>query len=106
MHIRSFLRGPIVGKSKPLKTQSLLKLSVYQKKRLVYFHKRYLCCSFMEFRERLKKHDLQQKDVHPITWLEHTFGRIFTTQFRWLTLIRCKRPINHGRKLLTINNDF
>ena len=48
----------------------------------------------------------KKKDVHPITWLEHTFGRIFTTQFRWLTLIRCKRPINHGRKLLTINNDF
>lgn len=34
MHIRSFLGGPIVGKSKPLKTQSLLKLSVYQKKDL------------------------------------------------------------------------
>ena len=97
------MKSQIFGKSKQLKSQSLLKLSLPKKD---------LCTSikdmlfFKEVRERLKKHDLQQKDVHPITWLEHTFGRIFTTQFRWLTLIRCKRPINHGRKLLTINNDF
>ena len=53
----------IFGKSKQLKSQSLLKLSLPKKD---------LCTSikdmlfFKEVRERLKKHDLQQKDVHPM----------------------------------------